>query len=233
MPRVILVVDDDGTLRSVLRQALVDNGYQVLEGNNGREGIELATRYGPDLIISDIVMPEVDGWDFCQALRQESKTRATPFVFLTSLDQAPEKILGLKLGADAFLNKPFNAGELMRVVEELLGRIERREEVLRDRRAVTAESRTDNIIVDTVEFLRSTGRDGVITVESADNSGRVLLRSGRVRHASFGGLAGEGALLAMLRAEKSRVSFTDGVQELPENTEMSWQDFMASILDKG
>src|SRR5512137_2542735 len=101
--RRILLVDDDATLRELLADALEREGFTILRAGNGEEGVGVALAGKPDLVISDIVMPEMNGWELCQALRALPSTRAIPFLFLSSLDQTPEKLRALRLGADDFL----------------------------------------------------------------------------------------------------------------------------------
>ena len=87
----ILLVDDDVTLRELLADALEREGFAILQAGNGEEGVAAALAGKPDLVISDIVMPEMNGWELCQTLRTLPSTKAIPFLFLSSLDQAPRE----------------------------------------------------------------------------------------------------------------------------------------------
>lgn len=234
MGRRILLVDDDPVVREVLREALNGKGYETVEATNGEEGVGCALSQRPDLVISDIVMPEMNGWELCQTLRSLPSTKTIPFIFLTSLDKTPEKILGKRLGADAYLTKPFDLAQLTAKVEELTGRLGRLEDVLRGGERNFLQENLSAILIDTVEYLRALGRTGVVSVCSGPSKGLIYLEEGVLKHAVFEGHKGERALLRMLRLADSQVSFSEGeYRKLPSNFALSWGDFMASLSDEG
>jgi CheY-like chemotaxis protein len=232
--RTILLVDDDVTLRELLADALEREGYTIRKAGNGEEGVKAALNDTPDLIISDIVMPEMNGWEFCQTLRTLPSTKAVPFLFLSSLEQAPEKLLALRLGADDYLTKPFHLDVILAKVHQLIGRVDQREKVLQGAEEQIGGDRLENILIDTVEFLRATRRTGVISVNSGPFKGLIYMEGGGLKHAILGKKRGEEALLAMLRLPDSQVIFKEGsYPNLPANMKMPWDEFMASLLDKG
>ncbi len=114
----ILVVDDDGSIRRVIRMDLEKAGYIVYTAYNGIEGLEMVKEVEPDLIISDIEMPKMDGVEFYEKLRAEDTS--IPFIFLTGSSDEERKISVLKLGVDGYLTKPFSKKELIVRVESLL-----------------------------------------------------------------------------------------------------------------
>ncbi len=114
----ILVVDDDGSIRRVIRMDLEKAGYIVYTAYNGIEGLEMVKEVEPDLIISDIEMPKMDGVEFYEKLRTEDTS--IPFIFLTGSSDEERKISVLKLGVDGYLTKPFSKKELIVRVESLL-----------------------------------------------------------------------------------------------------------------
>lgn len=126
----VLLVDDDVMITSPLARALRQAGYQVTVANNGRDGLTLARAENPDVVILDVMMPQMDGWDVCRALRQES---TVPILMLTALGDEVDRILGLELGADDYLTKPFSTRELVARLKALLRRVEL------DRRQQTAD----------------------------------------------------------------------------------------------
>ena len=115
----ILVVDDGPEIRALMADILGEQ-YHVLLAADGAQGIELAQRDVPDLIISDVMMPRVDGYAFCQRVKQDPATAQIPFVMLTAMADQSMKIEGLDCGADEYLTKPFNAEELRARVRSLL-----------------------------------------------------------------------------------------------------------------
>lgn len=109
----ILVVDDSRVVRETISGGLKKAGYNVLTAENGSEGLELVKQSVPDLIISDIVMPEMDGMEFLKALREDPKTEAIPLIFLTAIDEMDNKIMGFQAGADDYITKPVKIEELL------------------------------------------------------------------------------------------------------------------------
>jgi DNA-binding response OmpR family regulator len=106
----ILVVEDDKALRDVLTYNLKREGYEVLTAENGAEALETARQKKPDLILLDVLLPELDGYEVCRILRKES---SVPIIMLTALDQETNKVMGFELGADDYVTKPFSIKELL------------------------------------------------------------------------------------------------------------------------
>ena len=232
--RTILLVDDDITLRELLADALEHEGFTILQAGNGETGVAAALAGKPDLVISDIVMPEMDGWDLCQTLRTLPSTKAVPFLFLSSLDQAPEKLLAMRLGADDYLGKPFHLADILAKVQQLIGRVDQREKLLAGAPEKAVGGELESMLIDTVEFLRTTRRTGVITVNAGPFKGLVYMENGILKHAVLGKKRGETALLAMLRLPESQVVFKEGsYPNLPANVKIPWGEFMSSLLQRG
>ena len=118
MPK-ILIVDDDPHIREVLRFALGKAGFGVCEAADGAAALSQFERERPDLVVLDILMPEMDGTEVCRSLRRHS---ATPIVFLSSKDDEIDRILGLELGGDDYVTKPFSPRELVARVKAVLRR---------------------------------------------------------------------------------------------------------------
>ena len=118
----ILIIEDDHTLRRQLAELLRLEGYATREAANGRLGIDLAKTEAPDLIICDIMMPELDGFEVLKALRECPATACLPFIFLTARVEARDLRQGMNLGADDYLTKPFSTRELLNSVSQRLKR---------------------------------------------------------------------------------------------------------------
>jgi len=134
MDNKILVIEDDATLREALAYNLARQGYIIETADNGLTGLELARRVNPDLILLDIMLPGLDGFDVCRIIRQEF---STPIIFLTARDDEIDRVLGLEIGADDYLTKPFSMRELMARVKANLRRVKLDH--------VVAESQADEI----------------------------------------------------------------------------------------
>ncbi|MCA2001219.1 MAG: response regulator transcription factor [Chloroflexi bacterium] len=119
MPQTILIVDDERRLVSLVESYLTQEGYRVATAYNGREALVVAEKEKPDLIILDIMMPEMNGYEFMRAHRAH---RDTPIIMLTAKVEDDDKIIGLELGADDYVVKPFKPRELMARVRNVLRR---------------------------------------------------------------------------------------------------------------
>lgn len=119
MARTILVVDDKSSVRTLVRDYLSEEGFRVVTAENGRDALYVARHEKPDLILLDIMMPEMGGYEFLRAYRKE---RNTPVILLTAKLEEADKVLGLELGADDYVTKPFSMRELVARVRAVLRR---------------------------------------------------------------------------------------------------------------
>jgi DNA-binding response OmpR family regulator len=121
MPRV-LVVDDDPQVLKLLRLNFEMEGYDVLSASNGAEALELVRADSPDAVVCDVMMPEIDGLEVVRRLRAHPDTAALPLVVVSAKAQRDDVKEGLRLGADAYVTKPFDPSELIEVVGDLLSK---------------------------------------------------------------------------------------------------------------
>jgi DNA-binding response OmpR family regulator len=119
MGNLILVVDDMSSVRQLLREYLTEQGYRVLTADNGQEALNIARHDPPDLILLDIMMPKMDGYQFLRQFRQE---RRTPVIVITAREEETDAVLGLELGADDYVIKPFRMRELVARIRAVLRR---------------------------------------------------------------------------------------------------------------
>ena len=110
MSKTIRVVEDEKAIADILVFNLQREGYQTLEANNGADGLKLALEKSPDLILLDVMLPQMDGFEVCKRVRMSS---GVPILMLTAREEETDKILGLELGADDYITKPFSMRELM------------------------------------------------------------------------------------------------------------------------
>ena len=121
-PARILLVDDEPGLREAVQAYLEDSGFLVRAARDAAEGWEAAQQFSPDLVISDVMMPKVDGYHFLKQLREDDRFKAVPVVFLTARGMTADRIQGHRAGCDAYVPKPFDPDELVAIVENLLDR---------------------------------------------------------------------------------------------------------------
>ena len=124
MPQTILIVDDEKRLVSLVQSYLAQEGYRAVAAYNGKEALAVAEKENPDLIILDIMMPEMNGYEFMRAHHAE---KDTPIIMLTAKVEDDDKIIGLELGADDYVAKPFKPRELMARVRNVLRRVGKNE----------------------------------------------------------------------------------------------------------
>jgi DNA-binding response OmpR family regulator len=146
VPDTILVVEDDPTLQETLAYNLARQGYDVMTAGDGQAAIESADRIKPDLVVLDIMLPVIDGYEVCRILRKKSNV---PILMLTARDDEIDRVLGLEMGADDYLTKPFSMREFIARVKAQLRRVRF------DREDKDAESQLpseilefDNLIID-------------------------------------------------------------------------------------
>jgi DNA-binding response OmpR family regulator len=119
----ILIVEDEKKIVDIIKAYLEKEGYNAITAYDGKLALELAKSHSPDLIILDLMLPEISGWDVCRALRKMSDI---PIIMLTARDEVADKIVGLELGADDYVTKPFSPNELVSRVRAVLRRSEDR-----------------------------------------------------------------------------------------------------------
>lgn len=124
MPLTILVVDDDLGTRLAISDYLEAAGYSVVAASNGFEAIKVVDEYQPHLIVTDVTMPQMDGYEFVRQVRQRPALRLLPVIFLTARTETRDRIRGYQLGGDVYLPKPFELQELGVVVRNLLERLQ-------------------------------------------------------------------------------------------------------------
>ena len=153
MSKTILIVDDKASLRTMVKAYLTEQGFRVVTAADGQEALFVAREAKPDLILLDIMMPKIDGYEF---IRIFSKEQETPIILLTAKLEETDKVLGLELGADDYITKPFGMREMLARIRAVLRRAEktapepkiiRASDVVldRDRRSVTVGSTNVNL----------------------------------------------------------------------------------------
>ena len=120
MSKKILIVEDDGNIRELLRLYLEREGYEITEAANGEEGVELWRKINPDMILLDVMMPIMDGWQVCKIILKESKV---PIIIMTAKGETFDKVNGLEMGADDYIVKPLEMREVIARVRAIFRRL--------------------------------------------------------------------------------------------------------------
>ena len=119
----VLFVEDDLDILHMLKTYFESKDYKVIIASRGKKALEACQKELPDIIVLDILLPDIDGYKVCRRLRSDQRTRNVPIIFLTQKDERADEIAGLELGADDYITKPFDIAELEASVEKLIARI--------------------------------------------------------------------------------------------------------------
>jgi CheY-like chemotaxis protein len=218
----ILVVDDDEWSVRMVSSLLSARGYRIATASDGQEGLIRARQVHPDLIISDVVMPDMDGWALLKHLRADPVFAFTPVIFLTGLNTNDDRIKGLKLGVDDYLAKPFHVEELELRVANVLRRSTRGKTVSEQTRNMKADDgvgvrgHLEQVgLTSILSMLAMERKSGVLVVSQRDPEtqkeriGRMFMAQGNVIQAKIDGVGG----MKNQEAVFEIVSWTEGVFE--------------------
>ena len=176
----ILIIEDDEHIIELLKFNVENNGYSVMTATDGHDGLEKALNELPDLILLDLMLPGIDGIDICNKLKNKDRTKAIPIIMLTAKGHESDKILGLELGADDYMTKPFSVRELMTRIKVVMRRYNHE----------TTKESMDKIVVGDLEIdndqheVKKNGQIIKLTLKEyqlleylAENRGKVLSRN--------------------------------------------------------
>lgn len=145
--QTILVVDDEQDLLDLIEYNLRQEGYHVLKAENGKDGIQMAKEHMPDLVLLDIMMPQMDGIEVCDRMREDPTLTHIPIIFLTARSDEKTEIEGLNKGADDFITKPISTSKLISRIKAVLRRFEETEEKVQKLKVHDIEIDKDRYIV--------------------------------------------------------------------------------------
>jgi len=129
MREKILIVEDEKDIIKMLEYNLKKEGFKVIDARDGEDALDLAVRQYPDIILLDLMLPGMDGLEVCRALKKEAKTASIPIIMLTAKSQESDKVVGLELGADDYITKPFSPRELIARIKAVLRRATEKEKL--------------------------------------------------------------------------------------------------------
>ena len=195
----LLLVDSDAKSLRVMEVSLRKAGFSVTTAVNGIDALEKARISPPELVLSDIKMPEMDGFEFCRQLKQEPKLENVPFIFLTAEKSIDYKVKGLELGVDDYLTKPIYIKEIITRIKILLEKKEKESLERRDPRSGFSGDLADMGVVDLIQTIEIGRKSGCIRFARDDETkGTIYFRNGKVIDAETGSLRGEPAVYRLL-----------------------------------
>lgn len=193
----ILVVDDDPHHLLLLKLRLSNSGYEVITAKSAKEAMEKLEEVSPDLIIADILMPEIDGFKFCKMTREKEKYKDLPFIFLSALGDTESKIKGLGLGADEYMTKPFSYKELLTRVKILLDRYARYKDTIKDNAII--KGKLEEVSISDLSQLLYYGKKTVKISITGKNRADIWMKEGKIINAAYKNKKGMDALFHIFK----------------------------------
>jgi len=197
MSKRILIVEDEKNIIDILSFNLSREGYDTIEALDGKTGLQLALEQDPDLILLDLMLPEMNGFDVCRSLREQGRT--TPVIMLTAREEETDKVMGLELGADDYITKPFSMRELLARVKANIRRSDMVPAAMPENRSSTRLDR-GRIVVDTElmvvykdgKTLELSQREYELIKFLASQPGKVFSREALMEHVwNYDGYVGD------------------------------------------
>ena len=202
----ILVVDDEAHLRRVVSLYLRARNYEVETAENGMEAIQKVSADRPDLIIADIGMPGLDGYELCSRLRRDPATRTIPFIFLTARDQDTDRTKARKIGSDDYLTKPCPLDQLAEHVEAMMDRIEQAKKIPLDRIGLSGQLDQVNVL-DLIQMLELDQKSGALVLSHGERTGTLYFKDGTIIDADIRSPKREEPLFVLLGWKAGRYLF--------------------------
>lgn len=218
----ILIVEDEPGMIELLSVALEDEGFNISIANNGHQGLQKVETEDPDLIISDVMMPDMDGYEFCRQLRENPKTATIPFIFLTAKKDVSDRVRGLNYGADDYISKPFHVVEVVARIKTLMLRVRRTKAAAPASAAQEVEADFSGdlqkiSIGEVVQTIALTKKNGRLVITNNNKVGEMYFHDGIVTYADVERKKGEEAVYRLLSWKVGQFKFEVGAEPASQN----------------
>jgi CheY-like chemotaxis protein len=210
----VLAVDDSPVITEMIKDAFEAEGYKIITARDGSEALKIALERHPDIIIADVNMPGMDGWELCSQIRTNPFTSFIPFIFLTSKTESPDRIRGLQMGADDYLTKPFEMAELLARVQLIFQRMRKTQEavLVRGSKGLSGSTR-EMALPDLLQMFGLNQKTGLLRISKLGAlPGRIAVENGLIVRAELGPIKGEKAIQRLLQWQDAQFD----VAPLPE-----------------
>ncbi len=220
----LLIVDDDPASLKMVSFVLEKYGYTIDTASDGAKAMDCVERNTPDLIITDVSMPRMDGWALIRILRARPETAFTPVIFLTAATSEEDRMMGFRLGADDYLSKPFHLEELKLRVRNVLRRASAAEARQRTNEAITPSSGVRGSLKDfgmssLLVLMEMEKKSGILTIDRGDMKAKLHVRGGRLVTAEIEGLQeprGTAVVYGVLTWPDGKFEFAPGEVTAPD-----------------
>lgn len=231
MTKRILIVDDDPAVTKLLRMVFMRKNHHVIIAEDGEAAMEKIGDESPDLILSDIAMPGIDGFEFYSQVQKNPKTAGIPFIFLSGEKEPDKQLKGLRMGAAEYVTKPFDLKMLGETIENVFAKAEKQKMDF----SGNLESVNLEDIIQIIEINEKTG-ELVFTVYNGHHIGSIFFKQGNIIYAVTGGFEGEEALYELIAKNEGYVSFYSKEIDVPEKISGSNMAMLlegSRMLDEG
>jgi len=207
MKKRVLVVDNEPKLRAILVRVLVERGYDVQVAFNGREALQKIPEVNPHLVIADVALPEMDGFELCRRIRSDVRFKAIRFIFLTAKNAREDEIEGLSVGADDYITKPLDVDKLLARLDARLRWLDKVEES-KGCNGIIEGSLAGRNLLDILQILELGQKRGELRITQDDKKVRILISEGEIVFAECGTKKGKLAVYTALTWPDGRFCFT-------------------------
>lgn len=215
----ILVVDDNAYLVDILSFSLEMENYEVLKAYDGEEALKIITESTPDLILADIMMPKMDGFELCKKTKEDAKTRDIPFLFLTAKGKLDDQLKGFSLGGDDYIVKPFNLNDLLKKIARSIEQYKEKGSMVID---IPAEGKIVEFpIIKVLQAVKSNKQTVTITATTANDTGKIYVKNGKIAKAETSVSKDKTALEAILAWKDGSFKIDNSVPQDISETEIA------------
>lgn len=210
MKKRVMVVDSETRLRGILERVLSERGYEIEAASTGREALQQIPEFNPHMVIAEVALPEMDGFELCRRIREDSRFGAVRFIFLSAKDNREDEIEGLNLGADDYITRPVD-------IDKLIARVQARLRWL-DNTKITGEgsacegilegSLAGKNLIDILQIIEMGQKRGILAVSYDQQKALISIDAGIIISAECGDEYGENAVYKALSWGQGRFCFT-------------------------
>jgi len=215
----ILVVDDNAYLVDILSFSLEMENYEVLKAYDGEEAIKIISNNPPDLILADIMMPKMDGFELCKKTKEDPKTKDIPFLFLTAKGKLDDQLKGFSLGGDDYIVKPFNLDDLLKKIAKSIEQYKEKGSIVKD---IPKEGDISEFpIIKVLQSMKSNKETATLTATTSDDVGKIYIKNGKITKAETSVSKDTVALESILTWKDGKFQIKNSVPQDIAETEIS------------
>ncbi len=197
-PQQVLIADDDPKLLTLLKSSLQKEGYVTIEAINGEAALEQLKSEHPDLILADVTMPKMDGFELCQHVRENPATENIPFIFLTAKGELHDRVKGLNLGADDYISKPFHITEVVARIKVVLQRSAMLAQAANEQESELRGNLEQMGMAEVIQTLGMSRKTGGLKIINQSRVGKMYFENGEIIRATLGDFKDEEAVYRIL-----------------------------------